>query len=77
MIVTEMNQPWFRIITPYSSYLGCMFNMFDHRVITVIEEQRPVVLGRTTLFTKVGQLHNHITYDREEEWENFIFGQTE
>ena len=28
-----------------------------HRVITVIEEQRLVVLGSTALFTKVGQLH--------------------
>ena len=29
----------------------------DHRVITVIEQQRQVVLGSTALFTKVGQLH--------------------
>ena len=31
-----------------------------HRGITVIEEQRQVVLGSTALFTKVGQLHIHM-----------------
>ena len=36
--------------TPYSE-------TGDHRGITVIEEQRQVVLGSTALFTKVGQLH--------------------
>ena len=30
-----------------------------HRVITVIDEQRLVVLGSKALFTKVGQLHSH------------------
>ena len=32
----------------------------SHRVITVIEELRLVVLGSTALFTKVGQLHIQI-----------------
>ena len=32
----------------------------DHGVITVIEEQRPFVLGSTALFTKVGLLHIHM-----------------
>ena len=31
-----------------------------HRVITVIEQQRQVVLGSTALFTKVGQLRIHL-----------------
>ena len=31
-----------------------------HRVITVIEEQRLVVLGCTALFSKVGQLYIHM-----------------
>ena len=31
-----------------------------HRVTTVIEEQRLVVLGDTALLTKVGQLHIHM-----------------
>ena len=31
-----------------------------HRGITVIEEQRQVVLDSTALFTKVGQLHIHM-----------------
>ena len=39
-------------------------------VITVIEQQRQVVLGSTALFTKVGQLRIHITY---EGWDNFLF----
>ena len=43
-----------------------------HRVISVIEEQRLVVLGSTALFTKVGQLTAH-TNVREEGWGNFLF----
>ena len=39
--------------TPYSE-------TGDHRGITVIEEQRQVVLGSTALFTKVGQLRIHM-----------------
>ena len=35
-----------------------------HRGITVIEEQRQVVLGSTALFTKVGQLHIHLISKR-------------
>ena len=44
----------------------CMVVLLKHRGITVIEEQRQVVLGSAALFTKVGQRHIHITYDREE-----------
>ena len=32
----------------------------EHRGITVIKEQRQVVLVSTALFTKVGQLHKHM-----------------
>ena len=42
----------------------------DHGVITVIEEQRPFVLGSTALFTKVGLLHIHMIGKRggERRW---------
>ena len=46
-----------------------------HRVITVIEVQRLVVLGSTALFTMVWQLC--IYDDRYEGWENFLFVETE
>ena len=46
-----------------------------HRVITVIEVQRLVVLGSTALFTMVWQLRIHD--DRYEGWENFLFVETE
>ena len=46
-----------------------------HRVITVIEVQRIVVLGSTALFTMVWQLRIHD--DRYEGWENFLFVETE
>ena len=45
--------------------------VYTHRVITVIEVQRLVVLGSTALFTMVWQLR--IYDDRDEGWENFLF----
>ena len=48
---------------------------WSHRVITVIEVQRIVVLGSTALFTMVWQLRIHD--DRYEGWENFLFVETE
>ena len=45
--------------------------ILDHRVITIIELQRlVVVLGSPALFTMVGQLRIHD--DREEGWDNLI-----
>ena len=46
-----------------------------HRVITVIEVQRIVVLGSTALFTMVWQLRIHT--HRDEGWDNFLFVETE
>ena len=46
-----------------------------HRVITVIEVQRLVVLGSTALFTMVWQLRIHT--HRDEGWDNFLFVETE
>ena len=46
-----------------------------HRVITIIEAQRLIVLGSTALVTMVGQLCIH--NDREEGWDNLLFEYTE
>ena len=43
----------------------------DHRVITIIEPQRLIILGSTALFTMAGQLHIHD--DGKDGWDNFLF----
>ena len=44
----------FGFIEEIMQYIACVY--CTHRVITVIEEQRLVVLGSTALFTKVGHI---------------------
>ena len=57
--------------------VGCKDLMCStHRVITVIEEQRLVVLGIVQHFLPRWDnctMHIHITYEREEGWDNFLF----
>ena len=52
-----------------SCYRRVQLIEWPHRVITVIEVQRQVILGSTALFTTVWQLRIHD--DRDEGWENF------
>ena len=48
------------ILNFYNFYLCYLYLACQHRVITVIEEQRLVVLGCAALFSKVGQLYIHM-----------------
>ena len=51
--------------------ISALLEHADHRVITIIEPQRLVVLGSTARFTMVAQLRIH--NDREEGWDNLLF----
>ena len=64
-------------LAPHPLFLNSNYSslILNHRVITVIEVQRIVVLGSTALFTMVWQLPIH-DY-RDEGWENFLFVGTE